>query len=188
MHEIEPYYKWRDDYIAAEDERSPFYETQYNEFEFDKQVYNYLLHPQWDSFGSSTLYLKVIYADYDLGFTIIELIGEWNDAIDNDIMLLKREILELMIDEGINHFILLGENVLNFHTSDDSYYEEWFQEVEDGWIAGINFREHVLEEFKQSNIDYYINFGGGLEHLNWRALKPVQLFQKVQEQLQKRLN
>ncbi len=188
MHEIEPYYKWRDDYVASEDARSPFYETQYNEFEFDKQVYNYLLHPQWDSFGSNTLYLKVLYADYDLGFTIIELIGEWNDAIDNDIMLLKREILELMMDEGINHFILLGENILNFHTSDDSYYEEWFQEVEDGWIAGINFREHVLDEFKQSNIDYYINFGGGLENMNWRALKPVQLFQKVQEQLQKRLN
>ncbi len=188
MHEIEPYYKWRDDYVASEDERSPFYETQYNEFEFDKQVYNYLLHPQWDSFGSNTLYLKVLYADYDLGFTIIELIGEWNDAIDNDIMLLKREILELMMDEGINHFILIGENILNFHTSDDSYYEEWFQEVEDGWVAGINFREHVLDEFKQSNIDYYINFGGGLEQMNWRALKPVQLFQKVQEQLQKRLN
>ncbi|WP_299285524.1 hypothetical protein [uncultured Mucilaginibacter sp.] len=188
MHEIEPYYKWRDDYVASEDERSPFYETQYNEFEFDKQVYNYLLHPQWDSFGSNTLYLKVLYADYDLGFTIIELIGEWNDAIDNDIMLLKREILELMMDEGINHFILIGENVLNFHTSDDSYYEEWFQEVEDGWVAGINFREHVLEEFKQSNIDYYINFGGGLENINWRALKPVQLFQKVEDQLQKRLN
>lgn len=188
MHEIEPYYKWRDDYVASEDERSPFYETQYNEFEFDKQVYNYLLHPQWDSFGSNTLYLKVLYADYDLGFTIIELIGEWNDAIDNDIMLLKREILELMMDEGINHFILIGENVLNFHTSDDSYYEEWFQEVEDGWVAGINFREHVLEEFKQSNIDYYINFGGGLENINWRALKPVQLFQKVEDQMQKRLS
>ena len=188
MHEIEPYYKWRDDYVASEDERSPFYETQYNEFEFDKQVYNYLLHPQWDSFGSNTLYLKVLYADYDLGFTIIELIGEWNDAIDNDIMLLKREILELMMDEGINHFILIGENVLNFHTSDDSYYEEWFQEVEDGWVAGINFREHVLEEFKQSNIDYYINFGGGLENINWRALKPAQLFQKVEDQMQKRLS
>lgn len=188
MHEIEPYYKWRDDYVASEDNRSPFYETEYNEFEFDKQVYNYLIHPQWDSFGSNTLYLKVLYADYDLGFTIIELIGEWNDAIDNDIMLLKREILELMMDEGVNHFILIGENVLNFHTSDDSYYEEWFQEVEDGWVAGINFREHVLDEFKQSNIDYYINFGGGLENINWRALKPVQLFQKVEEQLQKRLN
>ncbi len=46
MHEIEPYYKWRDDYIASEDEYSPFYATEYNEFEFDKQIYNYLLHPQ----------------------------------------------------------------------------------------------------------------------------------------------
>jgi hypothetical protein len=40
MHEIEPYYRWRDDYIAAEDEHSPFYSTEYNEFEFDKQLYN----------------------------------------------------------------------------------------------------------------------------------------------------
>ena len=53
MHEIEPYYKWRDDYVASEDEYSPFYATQYSEFEYDKQVYNYLLHPQWDSFGSN---------------------------------------------------------------------------------------------------------------------------------------
>ena len=108
MHEIEPYYKWRDDYIASEDEYSPFYATEYSEFEFDKQIYNYLLHPQWDSFGSSTLYLKVLFADYERGYAIIELIGEWNDAINNDIMLMKRELLELMIDQGINKFILIG--------------------------------------------------------------------------------
>lgn len=187
MHEIEPYYRWRDDYIAAEDMRSPLFDTQYNEFEFDKQVYNYLLHPQWDYFGSQTLYFKIIYVDYDKEYSIIELIGEWNDAITNDIMLLKREIIELMIGEGINKFILIGENVLNFHSSDDCYYEEWFQEVEDGWIAGINFREHVIDEFKTHNIDYYINFGGGLDNLNWRNLKPIQLFKKVEEQLIKRL-
>ena len=92
MHEIEPYYKWRDDYVASEDEYSPFYATQYSEFEFDKQVYNYLLHPQWDSFGSNTLYIKVLFVDYERSYTIIEFIGEWNDAINNDIMLLKREI------------------------------------------------------------------------------------------------
>ncbi|WP_345949583.1 hypothetical protein ABDD95_22315 [Mucilaginibacter sp. PAMB04274] len=187
MHEIEPYYKWRDDYVAAEDEYSPFYATVYNEFEFDKQIYNYLLHPQWDSFGSNTLYLKVLYADYDRGYVIIEFIGEWNDAINNDIMLLKREIMELMMDNGINKFILIGENILNFHSSDDCYYEEWFQEVEDGWIAGINFREHVIREFKQSNIDYFINFGGGLDELGWRALKPLQVFKRVEEQLMRRL-
>jgi hypothetical protein len=188
MHEIEPYYRWRDDYIASEDERSPLYETQYNEFAYDKQIYNFLIHPQWDYFGSTTLYLKILFVDYDRQYAIIELIGEWNDAIYNDIMLLKREILDLMVDEGINKFILIGENVLNFHSSDDCYYEEWFQEVEEGWIAGINFREHVIDEFKHNNIDYYINFGGQLDNIGWRSLKPLQFFKKVEEHLTKRLN
>lgn len=187
MHEIEPYYRWRDDYVAAEDSLSPFFETQYNEFTFDKQIYNYLIHPQWDFFGSQTLYLKILFVDYETQYAIIEFIGEWNDAIGNDIMLLKREILETIIAQGINKFILLGENVLNFHTSDDCYYEEWFQDIEDGWIAGINFRQHVIDEFKTNNIDYYINFGGNLDDLNWRQLKPAQLFLLVENQILKRL-
>ena len=187
MHEIEPYYRWRDDYIASEDPLSPFVDTKYNEFEFDKQIYNYLIHPQWDFFGSQTLYLKVLYSDYDLGFSIIEFIGEWNDALHNDIMTLKREIIELMVDEGLNKFILIGENVLNFHSSDDCYYEEWFQDVEDGWIAGINFREHVISEFKRNNIDYYINLGGNLDDMAWRNLKPIQLFKNVERELSRRL-
>lgn len=187
MHEIEPFYRWRDDYIAAEDELSPFYSVEYNEFEYDKQIYNFLLHPQWDHFGSSTMYLKVLFADYKHNYTIIELIGEWNDAIDNDIMVLKREVIDLMIAEGINKFILIGENVLNFHSSDDSYYEEWFEDIEDGWIVGINFSEHVIEEFKEMNIDYYINFGGSLDHMNWRTQKPEQVYHAVEEQIQKRL-
>ena len=60
-----------------------------------------LLHPQWDSFGSNyALFEGAIYVDYDRNFCIIEFIGEWNDAINNDVMLMKREIIELMIDEG----------------------------------------------------------------------------------------
>lgn len=187
MHDIEPYYRWRDDYISSEDERSPFYDRQYSEFEFGNQIYNFYIHPQWDGFGSQTLYLKVIFADYDRGYAIIELIGEWNDAIGNDIMLLKREVTELMMAEGVDKFILIGENVLNFHSSDDCYYEEWFQDVEDGWIAGINFREHVIEEFKSNNIDYYINFGGQLDNMSWRNLKPLQFFKRVEETMTKRL-
>lgn len=188
MHEIEPYYQWRDDYIAAEDQRSPFYDTEYSEFYYDKQLYNFLIHPQWDTFGSNTLYIKVLCVDYERAYAIIELMGEWNDAITNDIMILKREILELMVDEGINKFILIGENVLNFHASDDSYYEEWFQDVEDGWISGINFNDHVIKEFRDHNIDYFINFGGELDTLHWRQLKPLQLYKKVEEILTKRLN
>ena len=30
--------------------------------------------------------MKVLMADYDEKYAIIELIGEWNDAIENDIM------------------------------------------------------------------------------------------------------
>ena len=188
MHEIEPFYLWRDDYIAAEDELSPFFKTEYSEFYYDKQLYNFLIHPQWDTFGSQTLYIKVLFVDYDRSYAIIELMGEWNDTINNDIMMLKREIIELMIDEGINKFILIGENVLNFHASDDSYYEEWFQDVEDGWIAGINFHEHVIKEFRDHSIDYYLNFGGELDDLHWRKLKPIQFYKKVEELLTKRLN
>ena len=187
VHEIEPYYSWRDDYIASEDERSPFYAVEYSEFEFDKQIYNFLLHPQWDDFGSQTLYLKVLYADYDKGFAVIELIGEWNDAIYNDIMLLKRKLIDLLISEGVQKFVLIGENVLNFHGSDDSYYEEWYEDIEEGWIVALNFREHVVQEFKAHNIDYYLNFGGELNEFPWRTLRPKQLYHHIQERINKRL-
>ncbi|QBQ42814.1 hypothetical protein [Sphingobacterium psychroaquaticum] len=187
MHDLEPYYNWRDDYIAADDERSPFYGTVYSEFEFDKKVYNYLLHPQWDEFGSTTLYLKILYVDYDKGFSIIELIGEWNDAIYNDIMVLKREIIDVLIGEGIQKFLLIGENVLNFHGSDDSYYEEWYEDIEDGWIVALNFRDHVIQEFKTIGVDYYIHFGGELDTFPWRTLKPKQLYHHIQERINKRL-
>lgn len=187
MHDIEPFYNWRELYRAEDDAASPFYEREYSEFEFTNRVYNYLIHPQWDEFGSPTLYIKILYVDYKEGFAIIEMIGEWNDAINNDVMLLKRDVVELILDEGINKFILIGENVLNFHASDDSYYEEWFQDVEDGWLAAINFQPHVLEEFKHENIDYYFNFGGELDELYWRKLSPVQLYAKVKEILGRRL-
>ena len=70
MHNIEPYYNWRNLYIASEDALSPFYEREYSEFEYTNKIYNYLIHPQWDYIGSETLYIKIIYADYNEGFTI----------------------------------------------------------------------------------------------------------------------
>src|SRR5688572_28711798 len=188
MQDIEPFFRWRDLYRAEDDSLSPFYEREYSEFEYTNRIYNYAIHPQWDEFGSQTLYIKILYADYQEGYCIIEMIGEWNDAVTNDIMFLKRDVMEVLMESGISKFILIGENVLNFHASDDCYYEEWFQEVEDGWIAGINFRDHVISEFKRNNLDYYINFGGVLDEMNWRNLKPVQFFNLVEEQLIKRLS
>ena len=134
MHTIEPYYKWRDRYVASEDKYSPFFGREYSEFTFSNKIYNYYIHPQWDEFGSSTLYAKILFVDYDEQYAIIELIGEWNDCINNDIMFLKREIVDQLQKRGIHTFIICCDNVLNFHASDDSYYEEWF---EDEWFQFV---------------------------------------------------
>lgn len=187
MQDIEPFYNWRHLYIASEDERSPFYEREYSEFEYTNSIYNYLIHPQWDDIDSPTLYIKILFVDYDQGYCIIELIGEWNDCINNDIMLLKRDIIELLMLEGVKKFILIGENILNFHASDDEYYQEWFEEVDEGWIAFLNFRKHVLDEFQRANIDYYIISGGQLNDISWRTGTPQQLFEKVELFVQKRI-
>lgn len=189
MHDIEPYYGWRDYYIAEDDERSPFFGAEHSEFEFTNTIYNYFIHPQWDEFGSTTMYMKVLYVDYEQQFAVMEFIGEWNDAIGNDIMLLKRDIIDPMIKEGIVRFILIGENVLNFHSSDDCYYEEWFDDIKDegGWIAMLNFREHILHEMRNSNIFHYLSSGERLNTLLWRKLKPQDLHFTVDSMILKAL-
>lgn len=187
MHALEPYYNWRNFYMAEEDPRSPFYGREYSELYFSEQVYDHVIHPQWDNIGSSTLFIKLLYTEYEQGFAIIELIGEWNDLLYNDIMTLKRDFIDLLIHEGIDKFILIGENVLNFHSSDDCYYEEWFEDVEDGWIAMLNFREHVLEDFEAANVDSYFITGGGLKQVDWRTVEPEILFEAINDQVAKRL-
>ena len=174
-------------YVASEDPHSPFYEREYSEFEYSNTIYNFYIHPQWDFIGSPTLFIKILFVEYEKGYAIIEMIGEWNDAIENDIMTLKRDIIEPIMAEGINKFVLIGENVLNFHYSDDSYYEEWFDEVEEGWIALINFHDHVIREFERINIDHYFVMGGELEDIEWRTYLPFQFFKKVDSLVQRRL-
>jgi hypothetical protein len=187
MHTIEPYFNWRPLYISAEDAYSPFFGREYSEFEFTHSIYDHYIHPQWDDFGSNTLFMKTLFVDYDEGFTVIEFIGEWNDCLHNDIMTLKRDIIDHMMDNGISKFILIGENVLNFHASDDCYYEEWFEDIEDGWMATLNFREHVLDEFSNANIDQYFVMGGQLNDLSWRTSTPKHLFTKVETLVNRRL-
>jgi hypothetical protein len=173
MHEIEPYYGWLKYYQSEKDSHSPFHGKEYNYDLYSTAIYNYFIDPGWDFMGSETLYVKVLYADYHEGFLVIEFLGEWNDAINNDAMHLKRNLVDHFTKKyGINKYILIGENVLNFHGSDDCYYEEWFEDVEEGWIAAINFRDFVMAEMKTYNLDAYINMGGSLEIENWRTLKP----------------
>jgi hypothetical protein len=187
MQDIEPYYNWRHLYTAEDDKLSPFFGRTYSEFEFSQTLYNYYIHPQWDDFGSRTLYMKILFVDYDLQFAIIELLGEWNDAIENDIMTMRRDITDLLYKNGIVKFILISENVLNFHSSDDSYYEEWHEQLEDdnGWVVILNLPEQSKYDFRKARLTNYINL---MELDQWRTLKPEYIFNIIDNELMKRLD
>ena len=184
MHDIQPFHKWRDQYAGEEDMLSPFHGSTYNT---EKVIYNYVIHPYWDDFGSETLYLKIIFADYETGQAVIELIGEWNDAIQNDIMEMKRHVMEPLIDEGITRFILICENVLNFHASDDCYYEEWSEECRDGfnggWITFLNTFDHVAQEMDEAHLDNYVYYGANFNGFTWRIYQPKYIFEWVEARI-----
>ncbi|TWF37149.1 hypothetical protein FHW36_10775 [Chitinophaga polysaccharea] len=186
MHDIEPYYNWRHLYTAEEDEYSPFYGREYSEFEYSNAVYNYYIHPQWDEFGSRNLYMKILFTDYQFNFTIIELLGEWNDAVDNDIMTMKRNIIDTLIAQGITKFILITENVMNFHSSDDCYYEEWWEDIRDegGWIVSLNMPLQTRAEFEQGHLHHYVHM---IDDDKWRTYQPMHLFNMVDNIMLKRL-
>ncbi len=81
--------------------------------------------------------------------------------------------------------MLIGENVLNFHADEDCYYEEWGEDIapQGGWIVGLNFNDHVLEEMKGIGIDRFVHLNGPFRHLEWRKLKPDQLCDYVESLL-----
>ena len=188
MHDIEPYYSWLKVYDSTHDINSPFFGKEQDYYQYSENIYGYYIDPSWDFMGSETLYLKVLFVDYERHYAVIEFIGEWNDALNNDIMHLKRNIIDNFNLKEICKYILIGENVLNFHGSDDSYYEEWYDEVEEGWLAAINFPWQVTDEWGNFNIDSYINFGGELEISNWRTAKPLALFERVDSIIHRRIS
>lgn len=181
MHDIEPFWKWRDHYVAEEDRRSPFFGRKYSELYFSNKIYNYLIHPQWDAFGSATLYIKILFANYEDQYCMIELIGEWNDALHNDIAILKRKIIEPMMKNGLTRFIFFCENLLQFHSGDNDYYEEWAEELseENGWAVFINTLKHVDEEMVGARLQFYLKFGSNYNEINWRAQKPQDIFEAI---------
>ncbi len=185
MHDIEPYYRWRDYYVASDDKNSPFYGRVYSELHYTEKIYNYYIHPQWDFFGSPTLYMKLLFVEYEEGYAILEFIGEWNDCITNDIMYLKRDVADVLIENGITKFILLCDNVLNFHGSDDCYYEEWWDDIKEagGWVCLVNTFDHVSDEMKRTRLQYYVNFGRVFNDVEWHRKLPEMLFQEISNRL-----
>ncbi|MFZ1750363.1 MAG: hypothetical protein WAU01_09235 [Saprospiraceae bacterium] len=183
MHDIEPWWGWRQAYAAENDKHSPFFRRNYDQFSFTNKIYNYYIHPQWDNIGSETLFGKILYVDYAQQYAMLELIGEWNDAISNDIMFLKRDVIDLLIKKDITKYVLFCDNVLNFHGDDDSYYEEWYDDIKDdrGWISLVNTFDHVSAEMQKYKLQYYFNYGPEFNDLNWRAQKPEFIIDNIEQ-------
>lgn len=181
MIQIEPFWRWQDFYVSSEDKKSPFFGRTYNTFE--NKIYDYLIHPNWDDIGSETIYLKILFVDYDTHFAVIEMIGEWNDALENDILQIRQEVTDRLSEHGICKFLLIGENVLNFHGDNDDYYAEWFENLQDeeGWVALANFQEHVLWEMRKYKLHQYFHWGPLFINLPWQRFEPELLFQICQD-------
>ena len=179
MHDIEPFYGWLHLYNHEQDECSPFHNVEHNQFFYDRKVYTYPAHPLWDTIRSESLLVKILYANYDGGWAIIELFGEWNDLFENDFKLLAENCLTYLLDQGINKFILVCENVFNIYLNEDDYYEAMSDELEDGWMCLLRARENVLEEMREYNIAQYFYWSPALDDLNWRKYKPGKLFEVI---------
>ena len=79
----------------------------------------------------------------------------------------------------------MAENVLNFHGGDDAYYEEWYEDIveEQGWICLLNLQPHVEQEMKETQLQYYLNFGDHFNEVNWRAQKPMNLYKIINQMI-----
>lgn len=185
LHHIEPFYGWLNIYSHDRDVRSPFHEVEHNLFYFDRSVNNIPAHPLWDYFGSESLLLKILYADYEMGFAIIELFGEWNDLFENDFKLLAENCLTYLIDHHIDKFILVCENVFHIYLEADDYYQALHEELGDeGWVCALRTRENVWEEMEAYTIAHYFYRSPVLDEVPWRKLKPQQLYHLVASRMQ----
>ena len=93
---------------------------------------------------------------------------------------------EKFMEQKIYKFILIGENVLNFHSDTRDYYEELHEELidENGWIVCLNMPEQTQYDFRQAKLNRYLEL---MELENWRTYKPFHLFKKINNELNARL-
>ncbi|MEM6260878.1 MAG: hypothetical protein AAGI38_00110 [Bacteroidota bacterium] len=187
LHDIEPFFGWLNLYSHEIDPNSPFYQVEHNQFYYDRSMNRIPVHPLWDFIGSESLLVKILYANYDQHYAIVELFGEWNDLFENDYKLLAENCLTYFIDAGINRFIFICENVFHGYFESDDYYEALQDELEDGWICMIRPRHGLWEEMEAYNLTSYFFHSPLIDDLNWRKLKPHQLFGAVTSRLPKLL-
>jgi hypothetical protein len=87
-------------------------------------------------------------------------------------------VINPLLEVGISKFIFITENVLNFHSGDYEYYEEWRDEISEdaGFIVWLNLPEQSQYDFNRSKIKQFVQI---FEILDWRTGKPSLLLTKV---------
>ena len=183
MFDIEPFQGWLFLYQNELDSNSPFAEIDHNSLYFDRFIYEFPVHPDWDEIDSENLLIKILFVSYEDKYAIIELLGDWNDLQQNDFRLLSDNCLRLLLEEGVNKFILIAENIFNTYLGPDDYYEALTEDLETGWLVLIRPREQMKMEFREYGIDQYVFWSDEWDDLNWRKLKPWQLFQLVDKKI-----
>ena len=114
MHELIPHSGWKARYQASLDPKCPLYlDRGAPENGAYHRMYDFVIHPEWDAIGCETLYIKLLFVDYDQGYAVIELLGEWNDAVHNDVMEVKRRLADPLNLQGIMDDIL-ALAIINF--------------------------------------------------------------------------
>ena len=187
MHALEPYYAWRNHYVASQDPKVRFttgcttsLPTTSRSTTISSTRSGMSLEAKRSTRKSCT---RITTRDTPSGIhrRVERLPVQRHHA-------LKREVIDPLMAGGVTKFVLIGENVLNFHHSDDAYYEEWFDEVveDDGWIALLNFREHVLADMQAIDLDSYFVLGGELNELGWRTFTPEQLCRRIDDCVEQR--
>ena len=89
--------------------------------------------------------------------------------------------------EGIIKFILIAENVFNFHSGDKDYYEELYEELseEEGWAVLINFHPAAQHDFLLRKLNRYVEL---MDISAWSTYKPEHFFQFIDQKLSQRLD
>ena len=124
--------------------------------------------------------------DKSVVFIFTVLLNSTDCTLTIPSLFLGPESIDILYAKGITKFIIIAENVLNFHSSDDSYYEEWREQLLDdgGWVVIIDMPQQSQYDFKKARLTNYVSL---MDFPQWRTLKPDVIFQQVDNWIMKLL-
>ena len=87
--------------------------------------------------------------------------------------------------EFVWKMILMGNSPYKPGDNHPPSIEEWYEDIreEGGWIAFINFRDHVLKEMKQVHLQNFVLCGEQFSDVNWRSVKPFHFHHLVESRM-----